>query len=46
LISIKKPTLLGADFKEELVLHHFAEDVADENMRLLNARGAGGGDDE
>jgi hypothetical protein len=37
---------LGGHFVEELVLHHFAEDVSDENMSFLNTRGAGGGDDK
>jgi hypothetical protein len=44
------PILHTAPFKgslyKELMLHHFADDVSDENVGLLDARGAGGGDDE
>lgn len=33
-------------FKEELVLHHFAKDMSDEDVSLLNPRSAGGGNNE
>ena len=32
--------------EKELVFHHFAEDMSDENVNLLNAGCAGGGDNE
>ena len=36
----------GAYFKKELMLYHFTEEMSDENVGLLNAGRAIGGDDQ